>query len=193
MDLLELPPYFSYDMPYIDKWKIISNAPVKQHAWCLRHCRYCPVRASDVNASGPPCVDFSNAGLGAGVEGSTNYCMLALCRIHTWFGTKLAVVENTPRCPLQYVQMNLPSHTVQRLDVSCADTGFGLVGRDRAYFVATHNARTRIVFNIQQVYNYVSQKLYVATRPHHALQADAEEMREEEQELCETRKVPPKT
>lgn len=98
--------------------------------------------------------------------------------------TPIVIIENTPHCPTGLVSLNLPDHTVHRLEASPEDAGFGLIARRRSYFVCLQRQRAHLLFDIQEVYDYFSRAVRVPTSPADALLADPAEVQQEAQRLA---------
>ena len=118
---------------YWDKKRMIyQHAQVQESGFCLRHLRHCPYdTGARLRVGGPPCTDYSPAGLLQGENGPTAGTPIAYGVKTESSSTALVCFENVPGCPDWLRSDNLPSFSVQHFDIAPADFGFTAMRRDR--------------------------------------------------------------
>ena len=125
--------YFDSLSGYENMLASARNMQRWSHGWCLTHNTWCPFRQSRLRVQGPPCVDWSAAGLRGGVEGPFFKTLLAAGAKTDLTAPCLSLLENVPGLPMSVVQDCYgPSFAWQSLVLSPADVGFGGVARTRA-------------------------------------------------------------
>jgi len=185
-----LPQCWNVCLPLHHKTFIIKHAQLVPHCYCWRHGTRCPVRGGQYDCSGPPCTDFSPSGLQLGRHGPTNHTFLAYCFFHLYWQTPLLTLENVREFDRPWLFETMGgTYKIYPLDVSTDDCGFGLIARDRSYFLLVHRSKADLVYDIYQVYDVVKEAIRNETSPMDALMASSAEIWCEFTVACQQRRV----
>ena len=190
LELLDLSATgYRKDSSFEQKMVIFSTVQVRTHAWCSMHNRMCPVKLGQIDGpTGPPCTPFSKIGLCKGIEDDVIDTWLAMGRLYSHFDVPLGLLENVPQCPDDLCTRIFPKHQLVKFAVSPSDCGFGLIRRDRVYYLLVSKAKAVITHDVQSLYQQISDKLRnVMTSPSDALLASTAEIRVEEARVCAQR------
>ena len=115
------------------KFRAMEQLPVWTHGWCEAHQMWCPYQQSRVRVQGPPCTDWSQAGLGQGVWGPMFKTLMASGKKAARTQAHACVVENVPQLDTQVMEACYSSkfdwvRTLQRP----AQVGYAAVARERS-------------------------------------------------------------
>ncbi|CAL1163263.1 unnamed protein product, partial [Cladocopium goreaui] len=119
---------------YEEKVSLSKQLAFHPQCWCFAHNRFCDVDStSDVRVQGIPCVDWSQAGLGLGVNGPLLETALAAGAKAQETRTTMVILENV-RNFKQHVAEDAygESFDWQRELVDPADVGFEFTARPRS-------------------------------------------------------------
>ena len=122
---------------YEEKVSLSKQLAFHPQCWCFAHNRFCDVDStSDVRVQGIPCVDWSQAGLGLGVNGPLLETALAAGAKAQETRTTMVFLENV-RNFKQHVAEDAygESFDWQRELVDPADVGFEFTARPRIDFL----------------------------------------------------------
>lgn len=89
---------------YSEKVDMANKLPTFSHGWCYTHGQMCPYMVSRLRVQGPPCPDWSPAGLRRGVDGKDFPVLLAGGRKTDSTQTAVAVLENAKKFPLGVIE-----------------------------------------------------------------------------------------
>ena len=89
---------------YQSKLNLAWGLKCYTHGWCEAHQTFCEFRKSSARIQGPPCPDWSPAGLHRGIQGPDFPTMLAAGRKANLTESNVCTVENSKRLPLDVVQ-----------------------------------------------------------------------------------------
>ncbi|CAE7480118.1 HMCN1, partial [Symbiodinium necroappetens] len=112
------------------KRAIYDLGNVYDTGFCARHHKHCPFdTGSKLRVGGPPCVDYSSAGLRCAENGPTVGTQIAYGLKAQSTSTELLCFENVKNCPEWLRRDNLPSFTLEHFDVATSDYGFNAMRR----------------------------------------------------------------
>ena len=144
--------YLDNQSGYEDKVMSARALPRWTYGWCLAHNCWCPFRQSRLRVQGPPCVDWSPAGLGLGIEGPFFKTLLAAGSKCDLTSPCVCLVENVPQLPLSVLQDAYGPRFEWRSRTVCpADVGFSCVSRRRTP-VHKHITLCIVVWRIDRTY-----------------------------------------
>lgn len=117
---------------YEDKLEQANALPKHQYAYCQKHQKFCHIGKGRPRVSGPPCPDWSSAGLKRGLDGPDLPCTLAGGAKARAAETPVAVVENVRGISGDVIADAYgPEYRWARVQVSPKLVGFEMVSRDR--------------------------------------------------------------
>ena len=116
-----------------DKFHAAQALPLWTHGWCESHEMWCPFQQSRLRVQGPPCTDWSRAGLGQGVCGPMFATLLASGRKAEASNIHACIVENVPQLDGQVHRACYgPKFDWQRELQQPAQVGYSCIARDRS-------------------------------------------------------------
>ena len=129
------------------KRAIYNHATVYDRGFCLRHLGYCPYDTGALlRVGGPPCVDFSSAGLRRGENGPTAGTHIAYGTKAETSSTALVCFENVPACPEWFRADCLPSFNFEHVWTAPEEFGFSAMRRDRPGTFGAHIPTHSLVY-----------------------------------------------
>ena len=130
-----------YFAQFPDPGKKLSAAqqlPVWTHGWCLAHEAWCPYHQYRMRVQGPPCTDWSKAGLGQGAYGPMFTTLLASGSKAQLTEPHVCLVENVGQMDDDVFRSCYgPMFSWHRRLQCPADVGFACVARERKRFWET--------------------------------------------------------
>ena len=124
--------HFDSMQGYEAKLQTAKSLPRWTHGWCLSHNDWCPLQQSRLRVQGPPCVDWSQAGSGKGIDGPFFKTLLAAGAKADLTSPSLNVVENVTGLPFSVLQDCYgPRFSWQAATVCPSDVGFAGIARTR--------------------------------------------------------------
>ena len=121
------------DLTYEERLCCAHGWPLRSTGFCYTHQRQCAYNAGcHVRVQGPPCPDYSAAGLRRGASGPTFPTMLAAGAKSRLTRSALVVLENVCGLPEEVVADAFgPDYTLSSFAQSPSDVGFDCVARPR--------------------------------------------------------------
>ena len=115
-----------------EQLEYVNSLPLNGQGWCETHARYCAYAQSDLRVQGPPCPDWSRAGLRLGVKGPNFPPLLAAGAKTKVTAPRCVIVENVPGFPKDLAQACYGSNYVWRQTFKKPEeVGFEFVARTR--------------------------------------------------------------
>lgn len=133
---------------YENKLKQSASLPIYSHAWCHKHQNNCHLGTGKPRVQGPPCPDWSSAGLKKGLEGVHLACALAGGAKARATLSPAVVVENVPRMPQFLLEDSYgPEMNWAKFIVCPGDVGFEMIARERrgSKFCRGKGRQTRVI------------------------------------------------
>ena len=141
---------------------------------CNNFNNLCAVMAPDVLIGGVPCTDFSIVGQRAGLWGPTFPVLATFVRELRELAPAIGILENVVRFPMFMLEMYLSDmFIIVQLNAEPADAGYGLIARERSYFILVNKAKCTVVADMAYLFSTIARHNRQAdvSRPRHALLA----------------------
>ena len=139
---------------------VLSTATYLDAAWCHQHNKHCKFPAADIDMSGTPCVEDSNAGSRKTDAGASRAA--AICHMqHVCKKAKIVALENVcgPDISLTSTEELEHTHEVRVVFVRPEDCGLGAVRRDRGWTIGVNRTLGRWLADPQDVYDRIAKEL----------------------------------
>ena len=163
-------------------------------AWCVRHCRMCQLYRSHGDISGSPCVDWSSAGLGRGVQGFSFLLFLAWACVIRGNRPFMFVHENVRRFPAALLEWALGDlYMILSFETSPDDASYFTTNRYRRYDVGLLKGAVVLVYDVfelwSQLKHELQQAVLVKPGPMHCMMAGDDEVYKTREKLAKRRKL----
>ena len=116
----------------------------------------CPLRPGDVDTSGPPCQDWSSAGLRQGQRGPNFYGLVAWMSWHLQVQTPLIIFENVSGFDVELLTRMAGSYDIFMQRLGPEDVGWPCCRRPRMYVALVNRRKTELVAHPNEMFSRVS-------------------------------------